>query len=306
MTDPAISIQLWTVRDELTADLDGTLAKLSAIGFTNVEAFGFVSRADELAAAFARHGISSPTGHASLASGTENPFDSSIAVPTPDEVFAAAKKLGMTTVFDPFVAPDRWESVEEIAKTAEALNAAAAIGAGYGISRRLSQPQPGVPDQDRRALPARDLRRAARPGRLARARPLLGLGRWRRRRRAPRAPRRQGRPRCTSRTARSSPSRRSVRSPPTRCPRARASWHSRPRWTQRRTPSTRSSSSTRTPATSGRASRPATSSSPRGASPDGRVRTQSAPARSASASSASASSATPTSRTSTASPTSRC
>jgi sugar phosphate isomerase/epimerase len=120
MTTPAISIQLWTVRDQLTADLDGTLAQLSTIGFTNVEAFGFVSRADELAA--------------SLASGTENPFDSSIEVPTPDEVFAAAQKLGMTTVFDPFVAPDRWESVEEITKTAEALNAAAAIGAGYGIS----------------------------------------------------------------------------------------------------------------------------------------------------------------------------
>ena len=134
MTNLAISIQLWTVRDELTADLDGTLAKLSSIGFTNVEAFGFVTRADELGAAFARHGISSPTGHASLASGTENPFDSSIAVPTPDEVFAAAQKLGMTTVFDPFVAPDRWESIEEITKTAEALNAAAAIGAGYGIS----------------------------------------------------------------------------------------------------------------------------------------------------------------------------
>jgi sugar phosphate isomerase/epimerase len=134
MTTPAISIQLWTLRDELTADLDATLAQLSAIGFTNVEAFGFVSRADELAAAFARHGLSSPTGHASLASGTENPFDASIAVPTPEEVFVAAQKLGMTTVFDPFVAPDRWESVEEITKTAEALNAAAAIGAGYGIS----------------------------------------------------------------------------------------------------------------------------------------------------------------------------
>ena len=134
MTTPAISVQLWTVRDELTADLDGTLARLRDIGYTNVEAFGFVSRADELADAFARHGIASPTGHASLASGTENPFDSSIAVPTPDEVFAAAQKLGMTTVFDPFVAPDRWQSVEEITKTAEALNAAAATGAGYGIS----------------------------------------------------------------------------------------------------------------------------------------------------------------------------
>lgn len=134
MTTPAISVQLWTVRDQLTADLDGTLARLRDIGYRNVEAFGFVTRADELAAAFARHGIVSPTGHASLASGTENPFDSSIAVPTPDEVFAAAQKLGMTTVFDPFVAPDRWRSVEEITKTAEALNAAAKTGSDYGIS----------------------------------------------------------------------------------------------------------------------------------------------------------------------------
>lgn len=134
MPTPAISLQLWTVRDQLTADLDGTLAWLAAIGFTRVEAFGFVTRADELGAAFARHGISSPTGHASLASGTENPFDSSIAVPTSDEVFTAAKQLGMTTVFDPFVAPERWQSVEQIATTAAALNAAAKVGAEYGIS----------------------------------------------------------------------------------------------------------------------------------------------------------------------------
>jgi sugar phosphate isomerase/epimerase len=134
MPTPAISLQLWTVRDELAADLEGTLAQLAAIGFTRVEAFGFVSRVDELEAAFARHGISSPTGHASLASGTENPFDPSIAVPTRDEVFAAAQQLGMTAVFDPFVAPDRWESVEEIAKTAESLNSAAKVAADYGIS----------------------------------------------------------------------------------------------------------------------------------------------------------------------------
>ena len=54
MTNPAISIQLFTVRDELTADLDGTLAELSAIGFTTVEPYDFVRRADALAAAFAR------------------------------------------------------------------------------------------------------------------------------------------------------------------------------------------------------------------------------------------------------------
>jgi sugar phosphate isomerase/epimerase len=134
MTSPAISLQLWTVRDDLVADLDATLARLSAIGFTRVEAFDFVSRVDELAAAFARHGIRAETGHASLASNVENPFDDSIVPPSLDEVFAAAVKLGMTTVIDPFVAPDRWTSVKAIAETARLLNAAAVVAADHGIT----------------------------------------------------------------------------------------------------------------------------------------------------------------------------
>ncbi len=132
MTNPLISIQLWTVRDELENDLDGTLARLADIGYTRVEAFGFVDRADTLAEAFQRHGLSSPTGHASLASEVENPF-AELAAPDNDQVFAAAAKLGMTTVFDPFVAPDRWQTVEEITKTAELLNAAAGTAAKHRI-----------------------------------------------------------------------------------------------------------------------------------------------------------------------------
>jgi sugar phosphate isomerase/epimerase len=133
MTKPSISIQLWTVRNELEADLDGTLARLSEIGFTRVEAFGFVDRVDALADAFARHGLSSPTGHASLASDTENPF-AALDAPSNEQVFAAAMKLGMTTVIEPFVAPERWETLDEITKTAESLNAAAAAAAKHGIT----------------------------------------------------------------------------------------------------------------------------------------------------------------------------
>ncbi|MGV8886006.1 MAG: sugar phosphate isomerase/epimerase family protein [Microbacteriaceae bacterium] len=134
MSTPQIAIQLWTVREDLERDLDGTLAALAEIGYSRVEAFGFVSRADELAEAFARHGMTAPTGHASLASEVENPFDSSITAPTNAEVFAAAKKLGMTLVIDPFVDPKRWETTEEIAKTAALLNAAAAEAATHGIT----------------------------------------------------------------------------------------------------------------------------------------------------------------------------
>jgi len=133
MTNAQISIQLWTVRDEFESDPDATLARLSDIGFTRVEAFGFVDRVDVLVEAFARHGLSAPTGHASLASEVENPF-AELSAPSNDQVFAAAQKLGMTTVFDPFVAPDRWQTLEEITKTARLLNAAAVTAADHGIT----------------------------------------------------------------------------------------------------------------------------------------------------------------------------
>jgi sugar phosphate isomerase/epimerase len=133
MPKPSISVQLWTVRTELENDQEATLARLSDIGFRHVEAFGFVDRADALAEAFARHGLSSPTGHASLTSDVENPF-ATLDAPGNEQVFAAAAQLGMTTVIDPFVAPARWESLQEITNTAELLNAAAVTAAAHGIT----------------------------------------------------------------------------------------------------------------------------------------------------------------------------
>jgi len=62
------SIQLFTVREALEADLDGTLAAIAARGFTAVEPYDFVRRAEPLAASLAAHGLSAPTGHAFLAS----------------------------------------------------------------------------------------------------------------------------------------------------------------------------------------------------------------------------------------------
>jgi sugar phosphate isomerase/epimerase len=118
------------------ADLDGALARVAACGFAAVEPYDFVGRAEALAAALASHGLTAPSGHAFLASTSfVNPDGSgtTIAVPGPDEVFAAAATLGMTTVIDPYTEPARWESVEQVAETARLLNAAAEIGAARGI-----------------------------------------------------------------------------------------------------------------------------------------------------------------------------
>lgn len=130
------SIQLFTVREALENDLDSTLGELARRGFTAVEPYDFVRRAQPLADSLAAYGLQAPTGHAFLASTSfVNPDGSgtTLPVPTPDEVFDAADILGMGTVIDPYTAPERWTTLEQIAETAALLNAAAEIGAARGI-----------------------------------------------------------------------------------------------------------------------------------------------------------------------------
>jgi sugar phosphate isomerase/epimerase len=130
------SLQLFTIKDQLDSDLEGALAEVAKRGFTATEPYDFVRRADALAVALTAAGLTSPSGHAFLASESfVNPDGSGTTVPVPthDEVFTAAKTLGMTTVIEPYTAPARWESVEQIRETARLLNAAVEVGERYGI-----------------------------------------------------------------------------------------------------------------------------------------------------------------------------
>ena len=115
------SLQLYSVRKPLEEDLPGTIARVAELGFTKVEPYNFAATADALAAAFAQHGITAPSGHAPLLSADQ------------DEIFAAANKLGITTVIDPFIPAEQWQTEEDIQKIADGLNAAAKKGAEYGV-----------------------------------------------------------------------------------------------------------------------------------------------------------------------------
>jgi sugar phosphate isomerase/epimerase len=135
MTTPSISVQLYSVNEALNADLDGGLSKLANIGLRYIEAFDFVRRPAELRAAFDRHGLSAPTGHAFLVSKEVRRADGTVTqVPPHEETFAAAQQLGLETVIDPFVAPERWTSVEDVQETARRLNEAAAAATAYGLT----------------------------------------------------------------------------------------------------------------------------------------------------------------------------
>jgi sugar phosphate isomerase/epimerase len=118
-----LSVQLYTVRGALGEDFDGTLAKIAAFGYTQVEPFAFDRFFDELKAGLAAHGLAAPTTHVGL-----------LAAEDQDAIFTKAQELGITTVIDPHTDPARWETAEGIAEIAAGLNAAAKKAAGYGLT----------------------------------------------------------------------------------------------------------------------------------------------------------------------------
>ena len=115
------SLQLYTLRNAIQEDLPGTIRKVAEIGFTQVEPYNFVATAQELGAALRENGLSAPSGHAPLLSQDQ------------DQIFAAAKELGITTVIEPYIPAERWQSAEDVQATAALLNEAARKGAEYGI-----------------------------------------------------------------------------------------------------------------------------------------------------------------------------
>ncbi|MEU4162925.1 sugar phosphate isomerase/epimerase [Actinoplanes sp. NPDC026670] len=130
---PRLSVQLYSVRDQLAADLDGTLARLAALGIDAVEPYTVFDRPDELAAALARHGLAAPTAHAPLLSDQIEYQGHLVPLPPPAIALEAARAVGAHVVFDPMTSPQRWRTPADVAATAARLNAAAETAAGFGL-----------------------------------------------------------------------------------------------------------------------------------------------------------------------------
>jgi hypothetical protein len=96
---PDFSVQLYSVRGPFARDPGGTLARLAEIGFRRVEPFQLLEQAAALEGTLADSGLSAPTTHAHL-----------VGVQDVAEVFEAAVALGIGTVVEPMVAPERWTS----------------------------------------------------------------------------------------------------------------------------------------------------------------------------------------------------
>nr|WP_216852559.1 sugar phosphate isomerase/epimerase [Curtobacterium sp. VKM Ac-2852] len=124
MVTQPLSVQLYTVRDALSADLPGTLQRIADIGYTNVEAFGFVDNADELAAALRDAGLAAPSGHARLLDAGEQDLE---------RIFHASTTLGFGTLIDPHIDESRWTTREDVEAIARELSALAPRAADHGL-----------------------------------------------------------------------------------------------------------------------------------------------------------------------------
>ena len=116
----AVSIQLYTLRDQLTSDRDATLAAVAAMGVDEVEPFG-IENFDWLPEALAAQGLKAGSAHAML-------------LAEPEAAVAAAGALGVRTVFQPYWPPEKWQDTAGIGELADGLNAQVDRFAGAGLS----------------------------------------------------------------------------------------------------------------------------------------------------------------------------
>jgi sugar phosphate isomerase/epimerase len=116
-----LSVQLYTVRDAIRADLHGALDRIARLGFTTVEAFDFVGHVDKYAQAFEKFGLTPESAHARLLGENVAP------------IFEAARALGVQTIIEPCVSEDRWSTRADISETATRLNQLAPVAESYGL-----------------------------------------------------------------------------------------------------------------------------------------------------------------------------
>jgi sugar phosphate isomerase/epimerase len=118
-----LSVQVYSVREDMRSDPLGTLKRLKDIGFEQVELYGFVEDEASYLEAMNATGLRASSGHASL-------IDPNAEV---DRVLEAAVRLGIPTVIDPYV-PDGWGDADSVAAIADRLNGLVPLATDRGVS----------------------------------------------------------------------------------------------------------------------------------------------------------------------------
>jgi sugar phosphate isomerase/epimerase len=119
-----VGVQMWSFREFLPKDLPGTLAKVRAMGFREVESAGLWKRTvGELRAALDAAGLRCRSAHMQF----DRLRDDAAGA------FAEAKALGASWVVCPWIPHDKEFTREDALRSAEAFNKVAAAAAAAGL-----------------------------------------------------------------------------------------------------------------------------------------------------------------------------
>ena len=124
-----IGLQLYTVRDLMKQDFDGTLAKVAATGYKEVEFAGYFDHSPkDVRAAVDRHGLTAPSAHIDYNSLSDDKFPA---------VIEAAKVVGHEYLVNPWIEeeirkqPDAWKHAAETFNRAGEASKKAGIQFAY-------------------------------------------------------------------------------------------------------------------------------------------------------------------------------
>ncbi len=130
-----IGVQLYTVRDQMEKDFDGTLAKVAKIGYKQVELAGFKQASDgsityfnhspkEVRAGVDRYGLTSPSAHINYNSLTPDKLP---------RVIEASQVIGNKYMVNPFMDESLRKQLDNYKQAADVMNRAGEATKKAGI-----------------------------------------------------------------------------------------------------------------------------------------------------------------------------
>ena len=120
-----VGVQLYTIRDEMKADFDGSLAKVAAIGYKEVEFAGYFGRTpQQVRAALEKNGLTSPACH----------LDYDLLAPGkwPAQI-ESAKVIGQDYIVNPWIPEPLRKTEDDWKRVAETFNRAGAESKKAGV-----------------------------------------------------------------------------------------------------------------------------------------------------------------------------
>ncbi len=125
-----IGIQLYTLRNQIKADVKGILAAVAKAGYKQVEAYGFDGKASDMMLAAKDNGMAVNSTHFAWESVT-NPTKK--GVPSFDSILEGAKDVGLTHLVIPYLHAQQRKDLDGYKRVAELCNKAAQKSKAVGI-----------------------------------------------------------------------------------------------------------------------------------------------------------------------------